>query len=121
MPSSHPHLRRQMQEEHNFLYKLYCEKDGQRNRARLAKATGKQVWIVLRLLFCIAAGHIPISSKNYRRLLQSKRRNTLRSLKNRMKYFRNGQNITELRRQYILQFAVLYHFLFEDLFVPIDN
>ncbi len=116
---SHSSLRRQMKSEHSFLYKLYEEKNGRRNRANLRKASPLQVWIVLRLLFCIAVGHIPISAKNYRRLVQSKRKNSLRSLKNRMKYFRKGKNKTEQRRQFILQFAVLYHNLFEDIFVAI--
>ncbi len=116
---SHASLRRQMEREHHFLYNLYQEEDGRRNRATLRKASPLQVWIVLRLLFCIAVGHIPITEKNYRRLIQSKRRNSLRSLKNRMRFFRKGRGKTELRRQFILQFAVLYHNLFEDIFVKV--
>ncbi len=115
---SHPFLQRLMKEEHDFLYKLFCEKSGRKNRKTLNRASAKQVWLVLRLLFCIAVGHIPLSATNFRRLEQSKRKNSLRSLKNRMESFRvGGIRSTSERRKFILQFAVLYHYLFHDIFV----
>ncbi len=105
-----------MQKEHIFLYNLYSEKKGRKNRKTLEKATVRQVWVVLRILFCLAAGHIPLPVANYRRLVQSKRRNALRSLKNRMEQFR-GRNKSEKRRHFVMKFAVLYPYLFYDLFV----
>ncbi len=113
---SHRLLRKLMEKEHNFLYKLYTEKSGRKNRKTLQNATKTQVWVVLRLLFCIAAGHIPLTLPNYRRLVQSRRRNTLRSLKNRMRSLRGRKKVSE-RRAFVKQFAVLYHFLFHDIFM----
>ncbi len=117
--SSHPSLQRLMQKEHNFLFRLYRQKKGRNNRTLLLKASPKQVWLVLRLLFCIAVGHIPISRKNYAKLVQSKRRNSLRSLKNRMSYLRKESVLQ--RRKFILQFASLFHYLFEDIFVAVED
>ena len=115
MPS-HTGLRRLMRHEHQFLYKLFCEKKGRINRASIQHATPNQVWIVLRLLFCIAVGHIPITYKNYQKLVRSKRKNSLRSLKNRMQFLRKRHQI-EARRRFLYQFSSLFPYLFHDIFV----
>ncbi len=113
----HPKLQRLMREEHIFLYRLYREKKGRNNRRILEKASKKQVWVVLRILFCISAGHIPITRGNYAKLVQSKRRSLLRSLKNRMRTLRKSSVLQQ--RKFVLQFASLFHYLFEDIFVPV--
>ncbi len=112
--SSHSKLQELMRKEHNFLYKLYRQQSGRQNRKTLKNASKSQVWVVLRILFCIAAGHIPLSRKNYEHLVRSKRKNSLRSLKNRMKYLRKAK--VESQRKFILQFAALYRYLLYDLF-----
>ncbi len=112
--TSHPVLRQLMEDEHAFLYKLYRQRSGRVNRTSLENATKDQIWVVLRLLFCITVGHIPLAKINYARLVRSKRRNTLRSLKNRMKNLRKSQ--VQTQRKFVLQFAALYPYLFYDLF-----
>ncbi len=112
---SHSLLRKLMMKEKDFLYHLYKETSGRRNRYNIKTASPQQVWLVLRILFCIAAGHIPLTYKNYQRLSWSKRKNSLRSLKNRMRYLKKKSSEGR-RRKFILQFAVLYQFLFHDLF-----
>ena len=105
-----------MKKEHGFLYQIFCEKKGWKNRATLHKATPQQVWVVLRLLFCVAVGHIPLTKSNYQKLLRSKRNNTLTSLKTKMQSLRQAE--TGKKRDFILQFASLYPYLFHDIFVP---
>ena len=114
MSSSHPRLRRLMEENHAFLYKLYTQKDGRKNRTTLRRAKEGEVFVVLRLLFCIAVGHIPLTKANYKKLVHSKRRNNLRSLKNRMRQLKRSS--LEEQRKFILQFAALYPYLFYDIF-----
>ncbi len=111
----HSRLRRLMLREKEFLYNLYTETSGRKNRYTIQRASPEQVWLIVRILFCIAVGHIPLTYKNYQRLVWSKRKNSLRSLKNRMRHLRRRSS-AEKRRKFILQFAVLYQFLFHDLF-----
>ncbi len=109
-------LQELMRKEHEFLYKLYRQKSGRKNRLTIKNASKSQVWVVLRVLFCIAVGHIPISRENYNHLVRSKRKNNLRNLKNRMKFLRKRGSLKS-QRKFILQFASLYRFLFYDLFI----
>ncbi len=115
--SEHPLLQKLMRKHHLFLFKLYRQKSGRKNRQVLQKARKQQVWLVLRLLFCISAGHIPLSRANYERLVKSKRRNNLRSLKNQMRYLKKAT--VERQKNFILQFSALYHYLFHDIFVKV--
>ena len=111
---SHAALQRLLKKHHLFLYSLYLQKKGRNNRTRLRRATKQQVWTILRLLFCISVGHIPLTRQNYERLVRSKRKNNLQSLRKRIRSLRKAP--TEIRRHYIMQFAALYPFLFYDLF-----
>ncbi len=106
-----------MKKEHKFLYRLYKETNGRRNRKTLVNATPAQIWLVVRLLFCIAVGHIPLTFKNYQRLVQSRRRNSLKNLKNNMPFLQYGKSKLKKRQKFVMQFAVLYHYLFHDIFV----
>ncbi len=110
----HPRLQRLMQKNHDFLHQLYKNKTGRQNRTLLKKASGNEVRLVLRLLFCIAVGHIPLTEKNYERLVQSKRRNNLGRLRTRMRRLKSAPIYRQ--RKFILQFAVLYPYLFYDIF-----
>ena len=117
MPTSHRLLRKIMLSEHKFLYKLFQEKKPRLARSKLKQASSKQIWLVLRLLFCIAVGHIPITRKNYQRLVRSKRKNILSHLKYRMQFFRK-RGKTQARREFLYQFSSLFPYLFHDIFVP---
>ncbi len=103
-----------MKKNHFFLYNLYQEKRGWKNRATLSKATESQVFLILRLLFCLSVGHIPIRFSHFQELIKSKRRPTLASLKYRFSNLQKGAK--KQRRQYVLKFASLYHFLLFPLF-----
>ncbi len=111
---SHTALARLLKKHHKFLYKLYQEKKGRNNRTTLGKATKQQIWTVLRILFCIAVGHIPLTRQNYERLVRSKRKNTLKKIRNKIKIIRKAS--PNMRRRYIMQFASLYPYLLYDLF-----
>ena len=81
MSSSHRFLRKFMKKHHSFLFKLYQEKRGWKNRDTISKARNVQVRLLLRLLFCISAGHIPIRKSDFEEIVRSKRRILLRNVK----------------------------------------
>ncbi len=114
MVNSHPRLQKFMKKHHSFLYSLYQEKRGWKNRVTLSKATESQIYLILRLLFCLSAGHIPIRFSHFQALIKSKRRPTLALLKYRFHHLRKGSK-TQIR-QYVLKFASLYNALFSPLF-----
>ena len=92
MAISHPRLRKLMQKHHHFLFKLYKQKRGRNNRTTLQNASPQQIWLTIRLLFCIAVGHIPLTYNNYERLVKSKRKNNLRNLKNEIVQLRKADS-----------------------------
>ncbi len=112
--NSHSKLRRLMEKNASFLYLLYKEKNARRTRLKLLKAERMQVWLVLRILFCISVGHIPIRKTHFLQVIRSKRRILLASLKFRFQKLRTS-SIRE-KRKFVLEFASLFPILLYPLF-----
>ncbi len=113
---SHPSLRRLMQKHHSFLYRLF-NGNGRKNRHYLASASKQEVYLLLRLLYCLSAGHIPISRNNFQELIRRKKRHLLARLKGRSLVLRKKKSFIE-KRKYILQYSSVYPFLLEPIFNP---
>ncbi len=114
--TSHPALRRLMQKHHAFLYRLY-NGNGRKNRHALASATKQQVHVLLRVLYCLSAGHIPISRENFQQIIRRKKRLLLARLKGKSIILRRKEPFL-VRRKYVLQYSSVYPFLLEPIFVP---
>ncbi len=113
---SHPRLRRLMQKHHSFLYKLFIG-NGRKNRHSLGSATKQQVHLLLRVLYCLSAGHIPISREDFGEIVRRKKRLLLARLKSQSLVLRKKKTFLE-KRKYILQYSSVYPFLLHPLFYP---
>ena len=111
---SHPALQRLMKKEHAFLYKLYTS-NGRQNRHTLNKASKLQVFLVLRLLYCISAGHIPLTKSAFEEVIRRKKRALLARMKSRSVILRKKESLFN-RRKYVLQYSSVYPFIFEAIF-----
>lgn len=112
---SHLLLQRFMRRYKTFLYQLYKERRGWKNRESLKKTSDNCISVVLRILLCLCLGHIPIRYRHFKTLIKSKRRQMLASLKYKYKSLRNN---AAAKREFVLNFASLYCVLFEPLFMP---
>ncbi len=111
----HPSLQRQMKANHLFLYKLY-KGNSRKNRHLLNNATKHEIYVVLRVLYCISAGHIPISQANFTEITRRKKRILLAKLKGRSVYLRKKESLFN-RKKYVLQYSSVYPYLFQSLFL----
>ncbi len=112
---SHVRLQKQMRKYHSFLYGLFLEKRGWKNRISLKKTNNAVIFLVLRLLFCISVGHIPMRYKTFQQIVKSKKRQLLGSLKFTFRKLRQASS--QEKRTFVLKFSSIYHVLFEPLFV----
>ncbi len=112
--TSHALLQKLMRKYRVFLFGLYSESRGWKNRKTLQNTSNVCIFLILRLLFCISVGHIPLRYCNYKLLIKSKRRQLLGSLKYNFRSILDSS--TEEKRKYVLKFASLYHALLEPLF-----
>ena len=110
----HPLLQKYMQKHHQFLYNLYKEHRGWKNSETLSRATDAQIFLVLRILFCISVGHIPIRESHFQTIIRSKRRILLRQVKYVFSKLRKGPK--KDIRIFVAKFASLYPVLFYPLF-----
>ncbi len=115
MPVTHRLLRKRMLEPntHRLLYRLFKHKSRQ-NRYDIQTANGRQLNVILRILFCLAVGHIPIFRSHYEHLKKSKRRLALKTLRFRLKSLLSAS--LHKKKQYLANFASLFPFLFSPLF-----
>ena len=113
----HPTLQREMKKHHLFLYELYMG-NSKKNRNLLYKASKQEVYVVLRILYCISAGHIPISKKNFQEITRRKKRIMLARLKSRSIYLRKKETLFN-RKKYVLQYCSVYPYLFQSPFIEI--
>ena len=111
----HPFLQREMKKHHLFLYKLY-QGNSKKNRTLLHKATKSEIYVLLRVLYCISAGHIPISKQNFREITRRKKRVLLARLKSRSIYLRKRESLFN-RKKYVLQYSSVYPYLLQPLFI----
>ncbi len=103
-----------MRRYHRFLYDLFREHRGWKNRATLRKTSDICVNLLLRILLCLSLGHIPIRYCHFETLVKSKRRDLLSGLKVQYRSLQGGTS--KDRRNYVLKFASLYSILLEPLF-----
>ncbi len=62
-------LKKAMEENHDFLWKLYTEKP-HTIRRRLAKAKNEELCTLIKIVYCIEQGYIPIKKKITKNFLQ---------------------------------------------------
>ena len=112
---THKLLRQRMLEPktHVLLFRLFSHKERQ-NRADIAEATSFQLNTVLRILFCISVGHIPMTTLTYNKLKKSKRRLLLNSLRFRLKKILK-KSLSQKKR-FLGNFVSLYPALLSPLF-----
>ncbi len=97
-----------------FLYKLFTEHRGWQNRKTLMKAISSEIHLVLRILFCISVGHIPIRRQHFSKLIKSKKRLLLADLRKRFRTLQHAH--VKEKREFVTKFSSLYPSLFEPLF-----
>ncbi len=115
LPKTHKKLRQLMlkAETRELLYRLYLHKTRQ-NRRDIAKSTSRQTNTVLRILFCISVGHIPLQKRHFDLVARSKRRLLLRKIRFNLHTILDSP--VEKRKNLLLQFASLYPALLWPLF-----
>ena len=118
MAVTHKLLRKRMKEPktHRFLFRLHQHKTRQ-NRRDIESSTGRQINTLLRVLFCISVGHIPLSKKHFEKLARSKRRILFRKLRFHLHKILDS-SLSE-RKRFLAQLASLYPYLLHPLFQPI--
>ncbi len=77
-------LQEDMKEHHQFLWQLYTEKS-HTVRRRIMKATNSELCVLIKLVYCIEQGYIPIKKKNFDKLLQRRRMKPILDLKYKIK------------------------------------
>ena len=113
--STHRLLRKRMMQPktHILLYRLFRHKERQ-NRSDIAEATGQQLNTLLRILFCVSVGHIPMKKAAYIKLRKSKRKLLLTKMRFRLKKFLK-QTLSQ-KRKLLSNFVSLYPSLLSPLF-----
>ena len=102
-----------MQENHEFLFKLY-KGNSRKNRHSLQNATAKEIYVILRILYCFSAGHIPMLKATFQEIIRRKKRHLLARLKSRSIFLRKGPLLQQ--RKYVLQYSSVYPYLFQPIF-----
>ena len=107
-------LRSDMQEHSDFLWHLFSEKKTHNIRRILLKARNSELCVLIKILYCIEEGHIPIKKTNYNLLLRSRRMKPILELKHKVK------EVLRLpvgeKQKWALQFSSLYKYLLFSIF-----
>ncbi len=110
----HPGLRKSLLKHKNFLAKLYKQKKGYANKRQIDKATTQERKVLLRTLFCICQGHIPIAKAHFHELVQSKRKPKLVAIGSDLKRLLKASEAEQ--KKCLKQFSSLYPLLLHPLF-----
>jgi Mn-containing catalase len=110
--SSHPKLQKLLRKNHTFLYNLWINKAGYKNKRIIDKASAAEVKTVLRILLCLREGHIDMWMVAYRRLVKSKRKNLL--LKANFSTLLNTNQREQ--RQFVKKIASQYYYMLHPMF-----
>ncbi len=73
-------LKSEMNENHEFLWKMYTEKPHSVRR-RLAKANNSELCTLIKIVYCVEQGYIPIRKTNYNKLVSTRRMKPILELK----------------------------------------
>ncbi len=112
---THQLLRKRMLQPktHVLLYRLFSHKERQ-NRSDIAEATSHQLNTIIRVLFCISVGHIPMKKSAFLKLKKSKRRLLLSRLRFQLRKMLK-KTLSE-KRKFLSNFVSLYPILLGPLF-----
>lgn len=106
-----------MLQHKDFLSELHKENKNYMTNRKFQKKSVKELNVLIRILGCIAKGHIPITSEAYRELNRSKRRNRL------AQFGKTNMNILlgltkPGKIELLRQLCSNYPLLLKNLFVP---
>ncbi len=106
-------LKQDMKENHEFLWKIYIEKP-HTIRRRLAKATNRELITLIKIVYCVEQGYIPIRKRNYIKLLKTRRMKPILNLKYHIKSLLR-KPLAE-KKQWAMKISSLYKFLLYSVF-----
>ncbi len=106
-------LQEEMKTNHQFLWELYVEK-AHTIRRRLLKATNSELCILIKIVYCIEQGYIPIKKVNFERLVQRRRMKPILGLKYKIKKLLRSP--LEEKRKWATQLSSQYKYLLYSLF-----
>ncbi len=108
-------LQEDMHTHHEFLWHLYTAKT-HTVRRRIMKASNLELCILIKVIYCIEQGYIPIRKKNFQKLVQRRRMKPILDLKYKIKKLLRS-SVAEKRKwatQLTSQYKYLLYFLFEN-------
>ncbi len=106
-------LQQDMKENHEFLWHLYIDK-AHTVRRRIMKASNLELCILIKIVYCIEQGYIPIKKKNFEKLLQRRRMKPILDLKYKIKKILRSP--LEEKRKWATKIASQYKYLLYSLF-----
>ncbi len=110
-------LKQDMEENHQFLWQLFVEKS-HTVRRRLLKATDAELCILIKIVYCIEQGYIPIKKKNFKKLIQKRRMKPILGLKYQIKKLLRSS--IEEKKKWATQLSAQYKYLLYALFEKED-
>ncbi len=113
MAESRAKLQEEMKKHHEFLWNVFSQKP-YKVRKILKEATNSELQILIKILYCVEEGQIPIKEKHYQILKNSRRLNAIVRLKEKV------NSVLRLsvsrKRKWATQFTSLYKYLLYHLF-----
>ncbi len=106
-------LQHEMKENHHFLWKLYVE-NPQTIRRNLAKASNNEMCTLIKIIYCVEQGYIPIKKKNYYKLVATRRMKPILELKYHVKNLLRKPLVE--KQKWAMKIASLYKFLLYSIF-----
>lgn len=104
-----------MRLHHQFLYDLFKQTKTYKTKAIIKQATNNELKVLLKVLFCIERGHIPLKRKLFERIKVSRRLYVILGLRRIFRVLLKAP--TREKRQWLTQLSSLYRYLLSPLFV----
>ncbi len=111
--SSKENFQRMIQTHHEFLWKVYMQKPHTVKRI-LAKASNSQLCALIKIIYALEEGLIPMKVRHYKNLLRSKRIKPILLLKYNVKSLLRSK--LEEKKKWVYQYCSLYKSLLYPLF-----
>ncbi len=106
-------LKEDLKENHEFLWQLYTGKV-HTVRRRLMRATNLELCILIKIVYCVEQGYIPIKKKNFEMLVQRRRMKPILDLKYKIKKVLRSSLLE--KRKWATQLTSQYKYLLYSLF-----
>ncbi len=106
-------LKKEMHAKHKFLWILYTEKP-HTIRRKLAKVSNRELCMLIKLVYCVEQGYIPIKKKNYHKLVLTRRMKPILDLKFHIKKLL--RKTVDEKRKWAMQISSLYKYLLYSVF-----